>query len=105
MAGETEMTKVKVVLIGAEGTGKTQLARRLRGTDEFHPEHTSTIGANFYSNELGDESMKLEIWDTAGAERYRSLLPMYTRNADVIVYVVDPKKRSWNQTAQFLECA
>ena len=33
--------------------------------------------------------MKLQIWDTAGEERFRSVTPMYYKNASAIVLVYD----------------
>jgi len=53
----------------------------------------STIGASFivnYSELAGNNPVRLNIWDTAGQERYAMLLPMYSRNADVIIFTIDP---------------
>lgn len=39
-----------------------------------------------------DKVIKFEIWDTAGQERFRSLSPMYYRNAQAAVVVFDVTK-------------
>jgi small GTP-binding protein len=39
-----------------------------------------------------DKVIKFEIWDTAGQERFRSLSPMYYRNAQAAVVVYDVTK-------------
>lgn len=52
----------------------------------------STIGAAFLTQTISlDENttVKFEIWDTAGQERYKSLAPMYYRNANCAVVVYD----------------
>ncbi|KAG9378701.1 rab gtpase [Pyrenophora tritici-repentis] len=52
----------------------------------------STIGAAFLTQTIAlDENttVKFEIWDTAGQERYKSLAPMYYRNANCAVVVYD----------------
>lgn len=52
----------------------------------------STIGAAFLTQTISlDEqtTVKFEIWDTAGQERYKSLAPMYYRNANCAVVVYD----------------
>ena len=58
--------------------------------DQFDDYRESTIGAAFLTQTLAlDEqtTVKFEIWDTAGQERYKSLAPMYYRNANCAVVV------------------
>ena len=89
-SGGPEVT-AKIVLLGETAVGKSSIAARLV-RDEFAQNHESTIGAAFLSHtvQVGHEgSVKLEIWDTAGQERYRSLAPMYYRNAVAALVVYD----------------
>ena len=60
--------------------------------DQFDDYRESTIGAAFLTQTITlDENttVKFEIWDTAGQERYKSLAPMYYRNANCAVVVYD----------------
>lgn len=60
--------------------------------DQFDDYRESTIGAAFLTQTISlDENttIKFEIWDTAGQERYKSLAPMYYRNANCAVVVYD----------------
>lgn len=60
--------------------------------DQFDDYRESTIGAAFLTQTVSlDENttVKFEIWDTAGQERYKSLAPMYYRNAHCAVVVYD----------------
>ena len=76
----------KIVLLGILPWEK----RRLYTDSQYRFDtHTpNTIGAAFITKEFSphenhERKVKLEIWDTAGQERYRSLTPMYYRNARV----------------------
>lgn len=78
----------KVVILGSQGVGKTSLIGRYIGNFE----HASpTIGASFFNCKLnlGDTKIKLHVWDTAGQERFRSMAPMYYRNANAAMLVFD----------------
>lgn len=82
--------RIKCVLLGNEATGKTSIVDRYtRGV--FNQYSQSTIGAAFNAKPLTkkDFTVKLDIWDTAGQERYRSMTPMYYRNADIAFVCVD----------------
>ncbi len=78
--------KYKVVLLGNSMVGKTSIADRLtRGI--FYDYTGSTIGAAYSYLKKGDINM--DLWDTAGQERYMSIMPMYFRNADIVLLVFD----------------
>lgn len=70
------------------GTGR--ILTVLQNTfDEFRE---STIGAAFITKTIQldpQTSVKFEIWDTAGQERYKSLAPMYYRNANAAILMFD----------------
>ena len=87
--GQT-LKEAKVVMLGINTVGKSSIVIRLtRGT--FSEQVTSTIGAAFLSKTIKtkDSQIKLQIWDTGGSERYRSMAPMYFQNAQVAIIVYD----------------
>ncbi|XP_069688175.1 uncharacterized protein RabX1 isoform X1 [Periplaneta americana] len=80
----------KIVVLGAQGVGKTSMVVRYIGKMFSH--HISpTIGASFFTCKLNveDTRVKLQVWDTAGQERFRSMAPMYYRNANAALLVFD----------------
>ena len=81
---------VKVVLLGATGVGKSCLGVRFV-EDHFDMASTSTVGAHFISKivSVDDVSVRLNIWDTSGQERYRSLIKGFYRNSAVAILVID----------------
>lgn len=85
------MHSFKLVLLGESAAGKSSLVLRFV-KDQFDDYRESTIGAAFLTQTVSlDENttIKFEIWDTAGQERYKSLAPMYYRNANCAVVVYD----------------
>jgi small GTP-binding protein len=88
-AGSVVRTE-KVVLLGSTGAGKTSIANRAV-QDLFRNSTESTVGAAFLTKTFTVEGvqMRLDIWDTGGSERYRSLAPMYYRDARAAIVVFD----------------
>lgn len=80
----------KVVVIGAVAVGKTALTNRLQYS-MFDEDYQPTIGAGYcpYRTTHEGHEVELQIWDTAGMERYRSLGPIYYRDAVAAVLVFD----------------
>ena len=76
----------KLVVVGDSNSGKTNLVGRFVG-DSFIPEHKPTIGVEFRSRtiELDGAQIKLEIWDTAGYSRYRTITSAFYRGATGII--------------------
>jgi Ras-related protein Rab-5C len=81
----------KLVLLGDASVGKTSLVGRFV-TNQFNEAVETTVGAAFSTQSVTTDSgrsIKFEIWDTAGQERFKSLAPMYYRNASCAVVVFD----------------
>lgn len=89
---------LKVVLIGDTGVGKSSLAYAMSSDDGRCTKTIGpTVGAGYIRANIRSPlggMIGFDIWDTAGQERYRSLVPMYLRGANVILYVVDGSRSS-----------
>lgn len=91
--GETldEPTSLKVVLLGDADVGKSCLVQRFV-RDSFSLQKMSTNQRVAFEEKnlvLDGRKIQLAIWDTAGQEKYRSLAPIYYREADVAIVVYD----------------
>ncbi|KAK3905712.1 small GTPase superfamily rab type [Staphylotrichum tortipilum] len=81
--------EAKIVVLGAQGVGKTSLVMRYcKGA--FNPAQiTSTVGASFLTKRVVDTDtdtlVRLQIWDTAGQERFRSISRLYYRGANACI--------------------
>jgi small GTP-binding protein len=82
----------RVIFIGDSGVGKTSIIERVT-TDSFSGMSTPTVGAGLTPVTLTfrDTAYKFHLWDTAGQEAYRSIVPLYFRQATcaVVVFSVD----------------
>ena len=83
-------SRIKVVLLGDTGVGKTAIIRRYY-VDKFSEILESTYNASFIEKEVQIEKKKLvlELWDTVGQEAYRSLTKIFTKNSKIIILVYD----------------
>ena len=85
---------LKILLIGDSFVGKTSLL--LKYCDGQFPEaHMATIGVEFKDKiiNVGKWKVRLQIWDTSGQERFRSITQNFYRNADGILFVYDVTNR------------
>ncbi|KAK3581082.1 hypothetical protein CHS0354_033870 [Potamilus streckersoni] len=84
--------KFKAVLLGEAGVGKSALFHRIKD-DVFDERLQATIGIESCSKsfDVDGEKISLQIWDTAGVEKYRTLTRNYYRNTQalLLVYSVD----------------
>ncbi|XP_013102707.1 ras-related protein Rab-18 [Stomoxys calcitrans] len=85
---------IKLLVIGESGVGKSSLIRRFV-ENKFDESHDVTIGMDFKSKVMNIDGVdyKLALWDTAGAERFRSLTPSFYRKALGAILVYDIKNR------------
>lgn len=83
--------ETKVVFLGDSGVGKSSLLLRFH-RNEFSDAFEVTIGGAFLQTKVELEKgniITLDVWDTAGQERFRSLMPLYYRQASAAVIVYD----------------
>ncbi len=94
---DKEALQCKVVLIGESGVGKTSIINRYTH-NKFNESETITIGASFIAKTIllqdYNQSIKFEIWDTAGQEKYRALAKVFYKNAAVCVLVYDITRKN-----------
>ena len=83
-------SRIKVVLLGDAGVGKTAIIRRYY-EGKFSEILESTYNASFIEKTVQIEKKKLvlELWDTVGQEAYRSLTKIFTKNSKIIILVYD----------------
>ncbi|KAH7636286.1 RAS oncogene family member Rab2 [Dermatophagoides farinae] len=97
----------KYIIIGDTGVGKSCLL--LQFTDKrFQPVHDLTIGVEFGARMITIENkqIKLQIWDTAGQEAFRSITRSYYRGAAGALLVYDITRReTFNHLTTWLEDA
>jgi len=101
---ENEYIPCKIVLLGEAGVGKTSIITRYISGSFSQIVMTST-GSSFVAKkiELEDKKkVKLQIWDTAGQEKYRSLAKIFYQSAAVAVLVYDiTLKKSFEQIKEY----
>jgi small GTP-binding protein len=96
---------LKILVIGESAVGKSCLL--LRYTDnKFQESFMTTIGVDFKTKfiEIDGVRVKLQIWDTAGQEKFRSITKAYYRGAHGILVVFDVSRRdTFNQTKMWID--
>lgn len=104
-SNESIIKKLSLVVIGDTGVGKSCLL--LQFVDRrFSSVHDLTIGVDFGSRiiDIGNEKIKLQIWDTAGQESFRSIARSYYRDAAGCLLVFDvTRKESFAHLEKWLQ--
>ena len=89
MSGKQEL-KLKILIIGDSAVGKTSLL--LKYVENYFPEtHMATIGVEYKTKviETSKYKVNLNIWDTTGQERFKSITKSFFNGANGIVFVYD----------------
>ena len=105
MSNQAKVPGCKVVLLGDSGVGKTCIiSRYISGT--FESNTASTNGASYASKivkyeQLG-KTLSLDIWDTAGQEKYKALTKFFYKDAAVAILVYDiTRKESFDSLRDY----
>ena len=81
----------KVVLLGESGAGKSCIIEQFI-SGKFDDNTIATLTAQFYRKTFefpGDKNITLDIWDTAGQEKFRALTRIFYKNAKAVILVYD----------------
>ena len=84
------VTRHKIIFVGDAGVGKTTIISRIMD-NPFNEVYEPSIGVDFMSKNIKfrGQSVKLQMWDTAGQEKYKGLIPSYVRNSSIVFLVYD----------------
>ena len=87
---EEDMQHYKIIFLGDQYVGKSSILNRFY-QDKFEPDYQATIGLDFHSKNvsINGTNVRLLLYDTAGQEKFKSLIPMYIRDANIIIVVYD----------------
>ena len=87
---DNEPKSIKITLLGDPGVGKTCIISRYID-DTFNENSGSTIGANYSEKiiEKFNKKYELDIWDTAGQEKFHSLGKHFYKDSYIVCFVYD----------------
>ena len=85
----------KVILLGESSVGKTSLIKRYL-KNEFDEVIVSTVSESYLEKiiDINGTTINLEIWDTAGEERFRTLVRNYFKGSHAAILIYDISKRT-----------
>ncbi|XP_031989282.1 ras-related protein Rab-7b isoform X1 [Corvus moneduloides] len=85
---------LKIIIIGALGVGKTSLLHQYVHKT-FYEDYRTTLGASILTKVLAVDNspLKLQIWDTGGQERFRSMVSTFYKGSDGCVLAFDVTDR------------
>ena len=84
------VTRHKIIFVGDAGVGKTTIIGRIMD-NPYNEVYEPSIGVDFMSKNIKfrGQNVKLQMWDTAGQEKYKGLIPSYVRNSSIVFLVYD----------------
>ena len=89
------VTRHKIIFVGDACTGKTSIINRIID-NPFNDTYEVSIGIDFMSKNIRfrGQNIKIQIWDSAGQEKYKGLIPSYVRNSSIVFIVYDVSNRT-----------
>jgi len=81
---------IKTILVGMSGTGKTNIINAMIN-QPFDSDQITTQTSSFVDKyiEVNKKKYHIEIWDTAGQEKYKSLTKIFIKDSRIVIFVYD----------------
>ena len=102
---EIKIPKYKMTFLGDQSVGKTSIMNRFLN-DTFVEEYQATIGLDFQSKtvDINETNIHFLLYDIAGKEKFRNLIPIYTRDTNIYVFIYEiTNKESFVHIENLLE--
>ena len=108
MADQDFVYQFRLILLGDSTVGKSSILRQFKEGTHF-PDISLTVGVDFHAKliHVRGHPIKLQLWDTAGQDRFRAIVRAYYRNAVGGLLVFDITNResfanlgTWLEDAQ-----
>ena len=103
-ADNQQNNSMKVILLGNSGVGKTNLINTSVG-QQFQEDTSVTTSGTFSEKKIkiGDEEYCLNLWDTAGQEKYESITKIFLKKSEIVIFVYDITDiRSFNDLEKWI---
>ena len=87
---EENLIEVKAILVGDIAVGKTSLINVTAGM-RFNPQEQTTITSTFIKKiiEIDSQKFQINLWDTAGQEKLKSLTKLFIKGSQIVIFVYD----------------
>ena len=95
-----EDQEIKVILVGEMGTGKTSLINTVMGLTFKEGVEMTTSSASFVTKvfKIDGKSYAINLWDTIGQEKFRSLTRIFIKDSKIVVFVYDiTRKKTFDE--------
>ena len=102
-----DMEEIKMILLGEAGCGKTSIISRYT-LDKFDSNYFTTYSSTFLTKifEYKGKKYNINIWDTVGQEKFRSLTKIFIKGTKICLFVYDiTNKHSFEELNFWLEQA
>ena len=102
-----DMEEIKMILLGEAGCGKTSIISRYT-LDKFDSNYFTTYSSTFLTKifEYKGKKYNINIWDTVGQEKFRSLTKIFIKGTKICLFVYDiTNKHSFEEINFWLEQA
>ena len=87
---DDNIIEIKAILLGEISVGKTSLINVSIGM-KFNQSERTTFAANFVQKiiKIGSQEYCVDLWDTAGQEKLKSLTKLFYKGSQIIIFVYD----------------